>query len=450
MDKKCDNYINIDHSKIKFPWWQFLDKNCCTFIYNNKYYKAIYSDCEKWLKEKSANYFLKNMEEQNFIPSTEECAFRLPGFLKIYHQDSEYFNFRLWYAGLNSLKESAILWLNFNRWLYRRGMGLSDGHCDNIIFSHAMQPLWCDIGSIVQICPESIFLGIEEFIRYYFYPLKLYEMQPLWGDIARNYLHCGMSHQLAASFGIVPPTLSNNRERTLEVLLEEIASLKLKPIERQWSSYYTDDDSELDDAGVHGHRVDMFCRIVRTLKPKSVVDIGANTGLFSRYLARNGAEVMAIEPDEYANFKHLEILRRKQFEGKIKLVQGDIRVDCGQPGELATALGLTHHLFFSCMYPWKFIAFLLAARCTRHLLTEFMPWGLRVDAPPEDLPPQYNVQLFVAQLERHFHKVEVLSYPVPCGTPPRMFVLCTDKREVPVDDGWGTFPPERLRGNYFQ
>jgi SAM-dependent methyltransferase len=382
------------------------------------------------------------MYENKFIPLTEEAPLTLQGFYKIFHQDSEYFKFGLWHTNMQSLKESAILWLNFNKWLYKRGLGLIDGHCDNIIFVDAMRPVWCDIGSIVPVDGDSPFLGIEQFIRYYIYPLKLYEKNPLLGDISKKYLHSGMSHNIAASLGIMLPSLPNNREALLDFLKEEIESICLSPIKGQWSSYYGDDTLELDSSDTQSHRVSMFCRFIKILKPKSVVDIGANTGRFSRYCARKGAEVLAIEPDEQANFKHLAILRRKQFEGKIKLVQGDIRVDAGQPGELAIALALTHHLFFTCQYSWKYIANLLASRCTRYLLTEFMPWGLRIDAPPEDLPSHYNLQLFVEQLERYFHKVEVLSYTVPAGTSPRVFILCTEKREVPIDDGWDKFPLE--------
>lgn len=437
-------YSEISPQDIKFLGRHFLDRNCCAFIYNKQQYKAIFKHSAQWLQEKNTDAFLETMAEEGFIPGTKTAKIFLRGFSKIYHQKSEYFNVFLWNANLQCLIESAKLWIYFNKWLYKYSLGLHDGHCANIIFNKAMCPLWCDIGSIMPVGQETQLVGIEEFLRCYYYPLKLREKSPYFASIAKQFEFMGMDHEMAKEFGLQIPVFPADRARALDILLECIESIQFKPLEQKWSSYYTDDFAELNDEDMDNHRVMLFCRIVKTLKPKSVVDIGANTGLFSRYLARQGAEVLAIEPDEQANFKHLEVLRDKQFEGKIKLIQGDIRVDAGQPGELAIALALTHHLFFTCKYPWKFIVDLLVARCTRHLLTEFMPWGLNVNAPPAPLPPHYNLQLFTSQLERYFQKVEVLSYPVSPGKSPRVFLLCTDKRPVPVDDGWGTFPTELI------
>lgn len=115
----------------------------------------------------------------------------------------------------------------------------------------------------------------------------------------------------------------------------------------------------------------------------------------------------------------------------------------GEPvycGEMAVALALTHHLFFTMHYPWKYIVDLLASYTSDVLLTEFMPNGLGVIRKPDWLPDNYRLEVFAGHLRRYFQQVEIIDYPRRPEESPRIFLLCRGKRMSPKDDGMGTLP----------
>lgn len=439
MKDKNIQYIN--GSDVEFCGRIFLDRNFCTFRYNGEYFKALLPKVHNYNGVDLVNFF-KSLSCKGFIPNTTASELRIKGLGQIFHQYTEHFNFHPKLSPVCSLQEAAFLWLKFNKFLATLGMGLADGHCSNIVFQGAMLPKWCDCGSIVSLCGEHPHLGIDEFIRFFIYPLQIREKNPALAEVSRSFTWRGVSHEVARAFALSPISLSLSREKALDELWDMVNSMSFVVQHSNWSDYYQDDFADLKENT--NLRINMFCRIFRALHPATVVDIGANSGFFSRYMASTGAEVCAIEPDESAVLKHWTVLRRKNFSHNIKLMMADIRDSAGVQGELATALALTHHLFFTCHYPWKYIAELLSMFCTNSLLTEFMPNGLYVNIPDAPLPDNYRIELFAIQLERYFSSVEILPWSVPEGASPRIFLLCRNKRATPRDDGWGYLPQEIL------
>ena len=114
-----------------------------------------------------------------------------------------------------------------------------------------------------------------------------------------------------------------------------------------------------------------------------------------------------------------------------------------QPGDTAIALALTHHLFYTENMPFRLIATCLASYTTQNLVTEFMPHGMSGKDKPDSLPQGYSLEIFTKQLERHFATVEVIEYPFPADSSPRVLLLCSQKRAKPLDDGLGNLnrPP---------
>lgn len=430
--------------KIEDVEWNgqvFLDLNFRSFYFEGSFYKATLQSNSNWGRQKSASSFLGILAKEGFIPHTEPCDLTIEHCGPIYRQYSEVFNLHPEFTCVESRREAGILFCKFNLWLFKRGMGLHDGHCDNIVFQGPMTPRWCDIGSIVNLSNKKPLMGIEQFARYYVYPLLMRQKYPHFERYCRLMTRHYLSHDAANELGFSVP-LPHDREKALIFLLELLENLEFSTGHTIWSDYYKSDYtfSPPKDSSPYLGREKLFTRIIESLKPSTVVDLGANAGRFSRYMASLGAEVLALEPDELAVLKNHKILRDTEYQHKIKLMLSAIGDGPKLQGELATALALTHHLFFTNGYPWKYIAKLLASYTSKDLLTEFMPNGLGVNVRPNYLPENYRLECFSRHLERHFARVEILDYPVKQGDSPRVFLLCRDKRDVPLDDGWGPWP----------
>lgn len=421
----------------------FYDTNVRTFLHEGSYYKAVLPSCHSWFRTRGASLFLQSMAAAGFIPETVLTDLEMEGFSAVYRQHTEEYTVPMMYASCESLRESALLFLRFNQWLLPRGYALIDAHCMNTVFQGAMQPKWCDIGSIIPLSSQNDFVGIEEFICCYIYPMLLRQKSAELENLSRLSTRKGISHKEISALLRVEIDLPPERKSALDVLIKSVEEMQF-PLKRSlWGDYYGDEDIDLKDEennyGVANARTKIFTRLFHTISPATVVDIGANAGFFSRYMAANGAEVLAVEPDENAVLKHHRILRKHGFPHRIKLMVAGI----GEPvycGEMAVALALTHHLFFTMHYPWKYIVDLLASYTSDVLLTEFMPNGLGVTRRPDWLPDNYRLEVFAGHLRRYFEQVEIIDYPRLPEVSPRIFLLCRGKRMFPEDDGMGTLP----------
>lgn len=315
-------------------------------------------------------------------------------------------------------------------------------------------PLWCDIGSITPYNQEIFRSSFWQFVQYFIFPLLVRNKSPYLEPIARAGLQRGISQDL---FKII----SNNSDffrliekdghdfhRLINNAHAYIEDLQFLYADTTWGGYYDTVEGEIEPSKKptpgEDNREAIISSILKAIQPKYVVDLGANAGRYSRLAAKIGArEVLSIEPDIVAMAKnHLGLQGEKL---PIKLLQEGVSLTpFAQPGDTLMALALTHHLFFTEKMSLRMIARCLASYTTQHMITEFMPHGMCGKDKPEALPHGYSLEIFAKQLERHFEQVEVIEYPFPADSSPRVLLLCSKKRMTPLDDGLGNNdrPPE--------
>jgi hypothetical protein len=218
----------------------------------------------------------------------------------------------------------------------------------------------------------------------------------------------------------------------------EVDAIEVGPIDNFWSRYYSDfhrgnvPDVVPNDSWTLKNR--HVFELIDRLKPKTVLDLGSNTGWYSKLAESLGCGVIAAEKDEmcveniYAeararNSRILPIVFdfRSPTPGvgpcNRWLLPATDRLGC----DLVLALALVHHLVEKQSLTFPQIAETLSSFSKRWLLVEFMP--------PEDewvrdwLTPElswYTLDRFEASLRKHFSSVELLdSYPAP-----RKLLLC--------------------------
>jgi SAM-dependent methyltransferase len=154
-----------------------------------------------------------------------------------------------------------------------------------------------------------------------------------------------------------------------------------------WRDYYSD-SRFYSSAALHSKRVGVS-RLASDLRPRTVFDLGTNTGLFAKEFAAGGASVFAIDSDPHCvNQLYLDQRRASSFTRLLPLL-----IDVANPSpalgfglkhtrsffdrmqaDLVLCLGLIHHLRFRENLPLNQIAETLA-RLGRRLLIEFVPGG---------------------------------------------------------------------------
>lgn len=163
---------------------------------------------------------------------------------------------------------------------------------------------------------------------------------------------------------------------------------KLAPAapESNWSQYeQAADHYTIED---RAHKREFVERVLETARPKHVLDIGANTGEYSRLAAHAGAEVVSWDTDvaaaernwRLAAANHLRILPViadvarptpalgwRNAESRSLLDRARGRFDC------VLMLGLIHHLLLTDQIPIREIARLVAELTTRWALVEWIP-----------------------------------------------------------------------------
>jgi hypothetical protein len=184
-------------------------------------------------------------------------------------------------------------------------------------------------------------------------------------------------------------------------------------------------------------------RVLRSLSPKSVVDIGCNRGWFSSLAVQAGADVVALDVDE-TNLADMYGSVRSSGASILPLVldicqptpryhPGHLAVSTRLRGELAMALAVTHHLVFKRYLTFPGIAERLSEFTSRWLLVEFVPPSDRyVSQWMTDEFAWYRQHAFVEALGRYFGRIDVIE----SAPEPRVLFLCDRDADGGLP-GWG-------------
>jgi SAM-dependent methyltransferase len=316
---------------------------------------------------------------------------------------------------------AAELTLNLCSDLIQHGWILKDATPLNVLFQ-GTQPIFVDVLSIQRIDPhQTIWLAYGQFVRTFLLPMLAHSRLgwPLQVALTRRdgfepeEIYAALSwrarlRQPALSAVTLPALLANNKalqSRSLaqhslkdpdlakQVLLKTLKNLlahmrRVTPSHRAstWSNYaetathYSDED--------HTRKRSFVNAALAKAKSSHLLDVGCNTGVYSRLAAEAGAEVVSIDTDLQAVDRLSTSLRGS---GKSIL---PLCVDLAHPtpaagwenrenasflsrcaGHFDTVmmLAVLHHLLLSSQIPMDRIAKLCSTLTTAHLILEWVP-----------------------------------------------------------------------------
>jgi hypothetical protein len=225
----------------------------------------------------------------------------------------------------------------------------------------------------------------------------------------------------------------------VDSLESAIKKLNWQPNGTEWANYY--EDTNYSPIALQ-HKKEIVAGFLDRIKPKSVWDLGANVGVFSRLASDKGIQTVSFDIDPAAVEKnYLEGVERGE-ENILPLVldltnpspsigwENEERISLGERGYADTvlALALIHHLAISNNVPLNRIASFFSHICN-WLIIEFVPKSdsqvQRLLATREDIFPDYTQQDF----EQEFGNFFTIGNRVKIRDSERMVYLMGKGRE---------------------
>ncbi len=342
------------------------------------------------------------------------------------------------------LKAAALTTLAILKHSIEFGMILRDASAYNIQFSKG-KPQLIDTTSFGVYREGDPWTAYRQFCQHFLAPLaimsytdvRLNQLQRIYIDgipldLASNLLpfrskfnlslltHIWMHGWSEKHFVATVPAKRNMSFKALRGLVEHLESgircLDWNPRGGMWARYYEDNTYDTED---FEHKKRLVSTFLDDIKCRSVWDLGANLGDFSRIASSKGIQTIAWDADHEC----VELNFRKVCEASdpnlLPLLlditnpspaigwENTERASLGERGPVDTvlALALIHHLVIANNVPLERIAAYFARLCNT-LIIEFVPkndpGAIKLLAVREDVFQDYHLQSFEMNFEKYF------------------------------------------------
>ncbi len=404
--------------QVVFHPFSYGDWTGRVFSWEGGIYRAISSERAAFYEHLLSQGILRDLIRRQLLIDTEITGLELAGYaLVLKHRTVPFVSHCYEWCG-EMLKAAALSVLQLERELLNYGLTLQDAHPYNVLFD-GPTPVWVDLGSLVPFCRGEPWHAYEELLAYYARPITI--MAAGHRQIARCLLRDTKSgivqRDVEAITGTclakttvavkalarraVPPILRPFVRRPVRSILQsepltekkeligridntihQIESIRLAPAVLNTECGDTSDLATTTDWTIKQRTV---AQILSANAPRTVLDIGANGGWYSRLAARNGAQVVSVDRDEtsvtkvffdavrgrlpilplVADFRNLNPLMAWSAAPGQAYVD---RFGC----EMVLALSLVHHLVFEQHLNFELIAHGLSAFARKCLVVEFV------------------------------------------------------------------------------
>jgi len=439
--------LNIDPSS-------YVDPNGFLFHENDQLLRIIYPHVAAFYQQLFDNGTIQQLTNQFNLVQSSPIKLNKPELNKeliIQHEKISPVTYCTeWCPSM--LKNAARQTLSLSLELIKKGLMLQDAYPWNIVFQ-GTKPIFVDFTSIVPINAAYLWPAYSQYQAFFHRPLALTTMKK--DKIARLLLldningitledfynqtsflyrlhnpslvcsyylnrliqkHTRLKvqlHKVATRGSTVDPKI---RARFFNRLLKQIDRLAIKSPNDAWQHYYRDIPAGVDK----NKKLKIIDQILQRIAPKSVTDLGCNTGVFSIIAAQKGARVIAID----SNTSCIESLYETAKDKKLDLYPIVSDVICSTPpngimgrqypgliqrakSEMVLCLGLMHHLHINGRQPFEKIAQLLAVYCQKHAIIEYVDTkDVNIKLLTVEQTYDYNLKIVMDALYTQFSTIE--------------------------------------------
>lgn len=348
----------------------------------------------------------------------------------------------------SELRDAALLTLRIQKKALDYGMSLKDCNAFNIQFVQG-RPILMDTSSFELYRDGYPWVAYRQFCQHFIAPLalmahtdiRLNQLSRLFIDGIpmdltttllpirarlnfRLFFHI-TAHSICQRYfakRVIPGrTLRERMTRPALVFLIEtlesvVNKLRWKPHRSDWTGYY-DDTAYAPESLTHKH--ELVSEYLNILQPRTLWDLGANTGLFSRLAGAKGIPTVSMDADaSCVEVSYLKVKRNRELNILPLVVDltnpspsigwaNQERMSLMQrgPADTVLALALIHHLAIGNNVPFNRIALFLR-KLAPTLIIEFVPKSdvrvQRLLATREDIFSQYTQSSFQCEFAKYF------------------------------------------------
>ena len=355
----------------------------------------------------------------------------------------------------SELQDAAQLTLNIQKTALEYGLSLKDASAYNVQFLNG-QPIFIDTLSFEKYHEGQTWPAYRQFCQHFLAPLALMAHKDLrLGQLSRLFID-GLDLALASK--LLPASTKLNfsllthihlhaksqqhyadkkikvdqksmSRLALTALLDSLQSainkLKFPHAHTEWGEYYSFTNYS---AEAFSHKKELVEEFLDDLKPKSVWDLGGNTGMFSRLASDRGISTICFDIDLIAVEKNY-LYSKKNKEKNILPLFLDLTnpsPDSGWanqerdswqkrgPADTIFALALIHHLAISNNLPFDKIANYFSI-LGNNLIIEFVPKDdskvQKLLATRRDIFNEYTQENFEKQFSQYFKIEKIKNIP---------------------------------------
>ena len=337
----------------------------------------------------------------------------------------------------SQLKDAAVLTLNIQEIALKHNMSLKDASAFNVQFQSG-SPIFIDTLSFEKYEVGRPWVAYRQFCMHFLAPLLLMKYSDLSlnrllslyidgipldmtrsilplksffkiSNFSHIYLHAlSEKHSSSKQIDREIRITKNSLYALIENLKKTIQSLKLKNKNSTWGNYYIENSYTPAELGKKKKIVEEY---IDEINPSNIIDLGANTGLFSRIASSKNIFTISTDYDPYCvELNYLEA--KKNQEKNILPLFLDFTnpsSDLGWNGverksflkrkkvDMVIALALIHHLSISNNVPFAEVV-KCCSQMADYLIIEFVPkQDVQVKSlliNREDIYTNYNQEYF--------------------------------------------------------
>lgn len=394
----------------------FRDPSGYIFKQNGKIYRAVtklYKENYEFLI--GSGLYKRLIDEKLLIPhiEVENHNLNTSDIYKILEPEEIKFISYPYEWCFSQLKDAALITLKIQKIALEFGMILKDASAFNVQF-HVGKPIFIDTLSFEKYIEGEPWVAYRQFCSHFLAPLLLMKycdlrMNKLLSlyidgiplDLTKsllpiksffrmsNFTHIYM-HSLSETYASSGDTKKRNIRITkngmlglIENLEKAINNTELKLKKSQWRDYYSDNSYQRNE---FEKKKTLISEYIDIINPKTVLDVGANTGIFSRIASSKNS--FTISTDFDTNCVELNYLDAKKRDDKNML---PLLLDLTNPSpelgwhnnerdsfinrkkvDAVLALALIHHLSISNNVPFEKLV-LFFSELSEYLIIEFVP-----------------------------------------------------------------------------
>jgi hypothetical protein len=481
----------IPSDEIRFHPHSFFEPGIRLFEWKGQLYRGISSERALFFRELFKNGIVQSLIKQRLLIESELTPLAVEGYdMVVHHRKIAFASYpNEWCAAM--LKDGALGIVDLALELAHQGLALGDAHPWNLVFDlDTGRPVFVDLGSIGPLT-DSAWPVYDEFCRFCLYPLILMthgedriarllmcedsgvtasDISKLKGDavLPRSSVHHPLLHRLDTILAQHVPLSYRTWLKEKLSALQRITRRQSQdkkpspdPLEKMRQKSHVDflfrvrrevesvslpytapktlggrniSRLSLSDQGGWTAKQRSIREVLTDLKPSSLLDIGTNTGWYSKLAALSGIRVVSWDIDPmcttqlYLDARGMQLPILPLIMDFTKptpprgwanhwAIAAAERFQC----DMVLSLGLMHHFVHKNRLNFEQIVEGLAGLAKRWAVVEFIP--------PDDPEARhlqstrtswYTLENFVNALKKHFGSVRI----TPSHPETRFLLVC--------------------------